>query len=60
MLYPAVLFPIGLTLLCAFVWRATAISRLAVAGSAQWHPVREALDVGLDDDIDARVSTIFS
>lgn len=33
-LYPAVLFPIGLILMCAVLWRATTISRLALAGCA--------------------------
>jgi hypothetical protein len=34
MLYPAVLFPVGLIVLCAVLWRSTTISRLALAGSA--------------------------
>lgn len=33
-IYPAVLCPIGLILLCVALWRATTISRLALAGSA--------------------------
>ena len=32
--YPAVLFPVGLILLCAIMWRSTEISRLAIAGCA--------------------------
>lgn len=34
MLYPAVLFPIGLILLCVVLWRSTAIPRLAIVGCA--------------------------
>lgn len=34
MLYPAVLFPIGLILLCVVLWRSTTISRIAIAGAA--------------------------
>lgn len=33
-LYPAVLFPIGLILMCVVLWRSTTISRLALAGCA--------------------------
>lgn len=33
-LYPAVLLPIGLILLCVVLWRSTAISRLAITGCA--------------------------
>jgi hypothetical protein len=33
-LYPAVLFPIGLILLCVVLWRSTTISRIAIAGCA--------------------------
>lgn len=34
MLYPAVLFPIGLILLCTVLWRSTTVPRLAIAGCA--------------------------
>jgi hypothetical protein len=33
-LYPAVLFPIGLILLCVVLWRSTGISRIALIGCA--------------------------
>lgn len=33
-LYPAVLFPIGLILMCVILWRSTTISRLALLGCA--------------------------